>query len=142
MADRAYVTGPGCDQIQGRIDRHQPTGTGEHPEQLPMAGGLTLTSKGPLFHLIPTIALERLAARCELGVERKGDKAWNAVSNNQACLLDRELAIERCSHIIHHALKLRDKLVAGADTATDDDAAAIMWGGMYLISATEAQRTL
>ncbi len=103
-----------------------------HPEQVAMASGAAASSVGPSFHLIPTVALERLAERFALGVERKGDKSWNALSDNQQCLTDKKFLIERLSHIIHHALKLRDKLNADDSEAIqqDDDAGAIAWGGM------------
>jgi len=111
----------------------------EHPPQTLMAGGKVASTKGPSFHLIPTIALVRLAERFELGEERKGDKAWNATSKNQECLLDKAWLIERCSHIIHHTLKLRDQLAGlEADESPVDNASAIAWGGVFLICATEA----
>ncbi len=110
-------------------------------EQVEMAGGIAASSKGPPLHLIPTVAMEKLAERFAKGIERKGDKSWNALSDNQECLLDREFAIERLSHVIHHALVLRDKLKA-ADAqaiAEDDDAGAIAWGGMFLLCAVDKQ---
>lgn len=99
-----------------------------------MAGGLASSSKCPPFHLIPTIGLARVAYRFEKGVEIKKEKAWNALSSNQACLKDKTFAIERISHIIDHATKLRDKLQADdvAAMAEDDDAAAIAWAGIFL----------
>lgn len=111
-----------------------------HPEQILMAGGKAASTKVPALHLIPTDALVNLAFRFELGIERKGDKAWNALSKNQEILLDREFLIERISHIIHHALKLRDKLLKNdiAGMEEDDDAGAVTWGGVFLLSAVEA----
>jgi hypothetical protein len=105
-----------------------------------MAGGKLATSKIPPLHLIPTRGLEKLAERFALGVERKGDKAWNALTDNQDALADVQFAIDRCGHVIHHALKLRDKLASGdfAGLEADDDASAITWGGMLLAHATEA----
>jgi hypothetical protein len=110
------------------------------PEQVLMAGGIAASTPGPAFHLIPTVALERIAERFQLGIIRKGDKAWNALSTNQACLLDKDFVIERISHIIHHALKLRDKLNAQDVPAllSDDDASAMAWGAIFLVCATEA----
>lgn len=112
----------------------------EHPEQVEYAGGKAASSKGPALHYIPTVALEKTAARFALGVARKGDKSWNAISGNQEILTNREFLIERCSHIIHHALKLRDKLHAGdiAELEADDDASAVVWGGMFLQCAVDA----
>lgn len=108
------------------------------PKQIPYAGGLALSSLVPPLHLIPTVALESLANRFQLGIERKGNKSWNAISQNQEILTDREFAIERISHIIHHATKLRDKLIRGDEIpGEDDDAGAILWGGAFLACVAE-----
>lgn len=102
------------------------------PEQVPFAGGLAASSKIPPLHLIPTVALECLANRFQKGIERKGDKSWNALSANQSILTDREFAIERTAHVIQHAMKLRDKLLSGEDLpGDDDDSGAIMWAGAF-----------
>lgn len=113
----------------------------KHPEQVPMAGGKAASSKGPALHLIPTAALTGLADRFELGVIRKGDKSWNATSNNQAVLTDKGFLIERCAHIIHHAMKLRDQLVRGelpGEETIKDNAGAVAWGGAFMLCAAEA----
>lgn len=112
----------------------------KHPEQIPMAGGKAASTKGPAFHLIPTEALAQIADRFELGIARKGDRAWNALSKNQEILTNREFVIERISHIIHHAMKLRDK-INNSDfegMKEDSDAGAIAWGGVFLLSAVSA----
>ncbi len=113
-----------------------------HPEQVLMAGGIAASSKIPPFHLIPTASLEGLAERFALGVQRKGDKAWNATSLNQACLEDAEFVLERIGHVIHHAMKLRDKIAAKDVSAIleDDDAGAIAWGGAFLLCAVDRMR--
>ncbi len=111
----------------------------QHPEQVPMAGGKVASSKGPPFHLIPTVALVGLAERFALGEERKGDKAWNAGSNNQECLKDKDFLIERCSHIIHHAMKMRDILVGKKQEETlYENAGAVAWAGAFFLCAAEA----
>lgn len=115
--------------------------TDKHPEQIPMAGGKAASSKGPAFHLIPTVAMVGLAERLELGVIRKGDKAWNATSHNQEILVNKEFLIERCSHIIHHAMKLRDQLAHGEQPGEEtikDNAGAISWGGAFMLCAADA----
>lgn len=112
----------------------------EHPEQIPMAGGKAASSKGPALHLIPTVALEKIAERFELGIARKGDKAWNALSKNQEVLDDVPFLIERCSHIIHHAMKLRDQLAWGVkptDESMMANATAVGWGAIFLTCAAE-----
>lgn len=104
----------------------------QQPAQVPFAGGLAVSSKIPPLHLIPTLALECLANRFQKGIERKGDKSWNAISTNQSILTNREFAIERTAHVIQHAMKLRDKLLSGEDLlGDDDDAGAIMWAGAF-----------
>jgi hypothetical protein len=115
-----------------------------HPEQVSMAGGKAASSKGPALHLIPTVALEKIADRFELGIIRKGDKSWNAISNNQECMDDVPFLIERCSHIIHHALKLRDQLARGVQPGEEsptDNATAIGWGAIFLTCAVERMQT-
>ncbi len=112
----------------------------DHPVQIAMAGGKAASSVGPPFHLIPTSALTHLANRFQKGIERKGDKAWNALSNNQECLTDKDFVIERMSHIIHHALKLRDQIRFGVqpgDESLTENAAAMAWGGIFAICAAE-----
>jgi hypothetical protein len=112
----------------------------DHPVQIAMAGGKAASSVGPPFHLIPTSALTHLANRFQKGIERKGDKAWNALSKNQECLTDKDFVIERMSHIIHHALKLRDQIRFGVqpgDESLTENAAAMAWGGIFAICAAE-----
>ena len=112
-----------------------------HPEQVPMAGGAALSSKIPPWHLIPVVAMDSLAKRMQLGIERKGfQKSWNAISPNQHILLDRNFLIDRCGHIMRHAALLRDKLNSNdiAGLQADDDAGAILWGGTFLACATDA----
>lgn len=99
-----------------------------------------VSTKIPHLHMIPTISLLKLAERFELGKLRKGDKSWSAVTPNQEVLQNREWLIERLSHVMLHALKLRDKLVANdvAGMQDDNDAAAIAWGGCMLIAAIDS----
>lgn len=111
-----------------------------------MAGGLASSSECPDYSLIPQITLDRLANQFTRGVRRKKEKAWNAKSGNQTVLTDREFAIERLNHVIRHAKSLQERLHqrVGKDGAPiryvddADDAAAILWGGSFLCSVTEA----
>lgn len=105
--------------------------------EVDFVGGKVSSSKQPSFKLIPTVALVRLADICDLGIERKGEKSWNALSQNQEVLEDGEFILERISHVINHALQLRDKIIRHEVGVGDDDAGAIMWGGMFLCCATE-----
>lgn len=105
-----------------------------------MADAAVSSSKIPRIDLIPTEAIVRLAERFQLGVERKGDKAWNVTTDNQAAIMDREFILARIAHVIYHALKLRDKVISGEDplkAGGDDDAGAIIWGGAFLCEVTK-----
>lgn len=107
-------------------------------EEQVMANGLASSSKIPGFHYIPTGTLVRLGRRFELGIERKGEKAWNAISDNQCVLGDREFILHRIGHIVSHAYAFRDKLIANKfKTIGDDDAGAILWGGSFLGSVLD-----
>lgn len=105
-------------------------------EQKPF--GKVLSTKGPALHLIPMEALVGLADRFQKGVERKGDGAWNALSANQECLVDKDFLLDRISHIIAHALKFRDQLVRGVSPDEEsmyDNAGAVAFGGALLLCA-------
>lgn len=108
--------------------------------------GSLSSSKIPNLKLITTHFLHRVAARCDLGIERKGDKAYNALSpHTDENLKNLDFAIERCSHVIGHALNLRDKLAKAKHGQKfdlgDDDPAAIGWNAMYLCEVTRALQT-
>lgn len=102
------------------------------------AGGIVSSSKVPALHLIPTEALLCLADRFQVGTERKGDGAWNALTKNQQCLDDNAFLIERCSHIIRHTMLLRDQLAHGFNDEEDspyENAGAIIFGGALMACA-------
>lgn len=102
------------------------------------AGGIVSSSKVPALHLIPTEALLCLAERFEVGTERKGEGAWNALTKNQQCLDDNAFLIERCSHIIRHTMLLRDQLAHGFNDEEDspyENAGAIIFGGALMACA-------
>ena len=106
-----------------------------------MVDGLKCSTIPP-FHLIPRIAYVRLAERVALGEATKGKDAWNAFSSNQLVLLSREALARRLGHAINHALSLLDKIAKGSDLSEgDDDAAALMWAGMYAVCSTDALAT-
>lgn len=109
-----------------------------HETMVKFSGGTTSSSKASDFRYIPTEAMVRLANRFALGVQKRPDgTAWNALSHNQDCLKDKDFILERISHVIDHALKLRDKIQAQAPLG-DDDAGAIIWAGAFLCCATKA----
>lgn len=111
----------------------------EEPQEI--VSGLQFTVV-PKFELIPREAMLRLVRRAELGQRTKGKNAWNALSENQDALKSREALAKRLGHAIDHAYKLLDRLATGEplyDLKSDeDDAAALMWAGMYACCATEA----
>ncbi len=105
--------------------------------EISMVSGAVSSSAVPYFHLIPLESLRRLALRFFVGTERKKEKAWNAITPNQHVLTDRAFVLDRISHTIYHAYKLRDKIVRN-EPFDDDDAGAIAWGGAFLCCVTEA----
>jgi len=102
------------------------------------AGGQGISTRQPSFELIPHHAMVRLADRLGWGICRKGDKSWNALSKNQAILQDREFLINRLGHVSQHSLLLIAKLMGDAPWTGDDDAGAIMWGGVFAACSTKA----
>jgi hypothetical protein len=110
-----------------------------HPPQIDIGNGRT--TKGKAYHLIPKIVFETLADRFELGEERKGDKAWNALSKYQDVLENIPFIHERINHIIQHAMEFRQKLIEGKPFVTPNnkggDAGAILWGGAFLACVAE-----
>jgi len=93
-------------------------------------GGAT-SSHCPDFGQIPLESLIALAERFKLGEKKHGRGNWQNGIN------DRAYVIERANHVIYHAYKLINKLES-LDTRglrEDDDAAAIMWGGAFLVVA-------
>lgn len=107
--------------------------------QIHFAKGKASSSKCPPFHLIPAEGERRIAARFQLGIDNRPDgTAWNACSSNQECLTDRKFVLDRIAHVIDHAHKLRDKVIAGRPMDGDDDAAAIGWAAHFLCCATQA----
>lgn len=108
-----------------------------HPPQKDIGGALT-TPVLP-YHLIPTIGLQRLVERFQLGQERKGKKAWNACSDNQSVLKNKEFALDRIDHVIAHALLLRDEISSGIPHK-DSNAGAIAWAGIFFICVIEEMK--
>lgn len=112
-----------------------------HMTEVKHAGGIVSSSKVPALHLIPTEALICLAERFEVGTERKGEGAWNALTKNQQCLDDKAFLIERCSHIIRHTMLLRDQLAHGYSPEQEDspyeNAGAIIFGGALMACAVK-----
>ena len=105
------------------------------------AGGKASSSKCSPYHLIPTEGNRRIADRFQLGIDNRPDgTAWNACSQNQECLLDIPFVMSRITHVMEHAQKLRDKIVAGEPMDGDDDAAAIGWAAHFLCCATRAMQ--
>jgi hypothetical protein len=105
-------------------------------ETVSFTGG-AVSSRIPRYDLIPRGALKRVADRFELGLQKHGERAWNARTANQQCLEDKEFLIARAAHAIDHALKLIAKLEGLSPADGDDDAAAIAWAGICLCEGTK-----
>lgn len=94
------------------------------------------------FRLIPFVSIKRLADRCQLGLDKKGDAAWNAVNPKADEMLDdTQWVINRYEHAIKHAYLAIGKLSGIIPDDGDDDAAAVMWAGMLGIAADERRRS-
>ncbi len=121
------------------------SGSVQMGQEVEMAGGKVSSSKVDMLHLIPTDALTGLADRFAVGSARKGDKAWNATTNNHEALEDREFLLERVSHVIRHALLLRDQIVAGRFVGVEgmeedsfyENAGAVAFGGALMLCAAK-----
>jgi hypothetical protein len=100
----------------------------------------TSSSKKPRFAMIPYAALEALAARFDLGEQKHGPKPWNALSD-QAGLQDEAWITSRIEHVIHHAYQYLLKRRGLIPDDGDDDAAAIMWGGVVLSEAKRVKES-
>lgn len=94
--------------------------------------GVTSTAL-PRLELIPKSTLESLGKRMELGIKRKGDGAWNALTHyNSEALVNSDFVIERLSHCIHHCYDAIRKIVNNKILEEEDDAGAILFAGSVL----------
>lgn len=103
-----------------------------------------VSSKIPLYHLIPMASLKALARRFERGIRTKGDGAWNALHKDQKAVMeDKEFLIERLSHGIDHCYKAIARLngqlppLDEQDIYDGGDAGAIMFAGALLAAVNE-----
>lgn len=131
-------------QFGHKSDHHFPMQGKEkvtiHSVETIFAGGAS-SSACSSFRLIPFIAIKELADRCQLGLDRKGDKAWNATNPNADKILDDTAwVINRAEHAIKHAYLAIGKLSGIIPDDGDNDAAAIMWAGMLLIAAADRRK--
>lgn len=112
------------------------------PTEQIMIDGLKVSTDTLAYHLIPVIAIQRLCERIMLGEETKGKDAWNALSDNQAVLDSKKALARRFGHTINHAYRLLGKIQRGESWTEEDEkeASAVMWGGMYAITAINRQR--
>lgn len=110
----------------------------EEIEQQEIVNGLQF-SVVPQYELIPREAMLRLIKRAELGQKTKGKNAWNALSINQENLNSKEALVKRLGHAIDHCYKLINRIVTDQPLyeGNEDDAAALMWAGMYACCATK-----
>lgn len=109
--------------------RHKPQGLVTLSNNVEFHG--VASTKIPRLELIPFSALESLAYRFELGIQRKGDKAWNALTNKEEALKDANFVINRLAHCIKHCYAAIEKLYCYEDDG-EDDAGAILFAGSVL----------
>lgn len=90
------------------------------------------SSKVADYAQIPHHALKRLADRLSFGEKKHGRDNW------KKGLKDKSYLIDRLNHTICHIYTLIDKLERDdfEGIKKDDDASAIMWGGMFACEAT------
>ena len=93
-----------------------------------------LSSAIEAFDQLPYRALLRLALRFGRGEKTYGRHNW------RKGLLDKAYVLHRAGHVLKHTLKLIAVLEGFEPDDGDDNAAAIMWGGAFLIEADEARR--
>ncbi len=104
------------------------------PGEIAFAGGGS-SSHAPRFDLIPRKALIAFAGILEEGVRQKGEFAYNALSNNQDVMKNRDFIINRLAvHGIDHITKAVEEIVTGVKTG-ENHAGAIMFAGMCLACA-------
>ncbi len=90
------------------------------------------TSPAPRYDLIPTAALDALAARYADGMARYSDDNWRKGIGDVA------YTVHRLNHVIQHAKAAIDKLEGKSPNDGEDDGAAIMWGGALLVESKAA----
>lgn len=90
------------------------------------------SSKVSDYAQIPKHSLDRLAARLSYGEKVHGRGNW------KKGLADKSYLIDRLNHVICHVYALIEELERG-ELSSDDNAAAIMWGGMFACEATRVQ---
>jgi hypothetical protein len=122
------------DKNAGKIETPVFPQTRDHTTEPLKDFGMTNSSVKPRFALIPSHALEALAARFELGEEKHKGKSWNALAD-QKSLENRDWILSRAEHAIYHIYKYISKMEGLIPDDGDDDAAAIMWAGTVLSEA-------
>ena len=103
-------------------------------QKLDRAASGATSSAIEAFDQLPYHAMRRLALRFSLGEQRHGRHNW------RKGLLDKQYVIGRAGHVIRHALKLIAVMEGFIEDDGDDNAAAILWGGAFLVEAEEAMK--
>jgi hypothetical protein len=113
----------------------------EEPSVEKVFTGGASSSECASFRLIPFEAIKRLADRCQLGLDRKGEAAWNTMNPRSGEMLDDvDWVVNRFEHAIKHSYLAIMKLKGLIPDDDDDDAAAVMWAGMLGIAADERRK--
>jgi len=99
--------------------------------------GASSSGRKPRYDLIPTWALQRIAARFQMGAEKYGENNWQKGAS------DKEFTLDRLNHAIEHLLLVRDQihddvLFASHERFTagsvDDDLAAVILNTIFVMS--------
>lgn len=101
-------------------------------EEIVIASSGARASACPDFTAIPKSAITALAERIDLGAAKHGR------DNYRKGLADKEYIRARLSHVIRHAFTLAAKLDGREPWNEDDDIGALLWGGMFLAEARDA----
>jgi len=99
--------------------------------------GAASSGRKPRYDLIPTWALQRIAARFQMGAEKYGENNWQKGASDKAFTLD------RLNHAIDHLLLVRDQIHDDVPFAShelftagsaDDDLAAVILNTIFVMS--------
>lgn len=113
----------------------------DKPKKVAFVGGLATSTKVPNLGRIPLKALEALADRISLGVERHKEKAWNAQSPNfEKVNDDLSFTLERLVHNIVHSYHAIEKLTGKRPWDGEDDSGAVLFAGSVLACSTNWQK--
>ena len=98
------------------------------------ASGAMSSGQKPRYDLIPLWALQRIAARFQLGAEKYGVNNW------QKGAADKDFILDRINHAIEHLMILKDRIHTNGLSSDDDDAAAVVLNAIFVMCYERAER--